>query len=179
MATENLDFDVIKPVRSGLLTVLCIFSILGGVYRLASGSVALSTASSFAEAQKGIQKSKERMQEEKIKNPNARGNAFAEKMVLEAGSIVNEDYIRKNAFISMGTALITILGAILMFRLNRLGFWVYLAGTIAEIALPLLLFGPNLFTGISTTITGFFGLVFVVLYAFCLKEMKPAPVSAG
>ena len=47
------------------------------------------------------------------------------------------------------------------------------AASLAAVATPIAIFGSgNFIAMLSAFIPGFFGLVFIVMYGFCLKEMK-------
>lgn len=79
------------------------------------------------------------------------------------------DEIRALSVAQLGYSLLTLVGAILMFRLRRAGFWVYLAGVLVGIVAPIALAG---FGALNTTFGVFFSVLFAVLYGFCLKEMR-------
>jgi hypothetical protein len=68
--------------------------------------------------------------------------------------------------------IMTLVGAVMMFRLKRTGFGFYVIGTIVYVAAPLLIFGgKGFFATMMTVALAFLGLVFVVLYALNLKHM--------
>ncbi|GAB3549528.1 hypothetical protein [Spirosoma fluminis] len=65
-------------------------------------------------------------------------------------------------------SLLTLIGAVLMFRLRRIGFWVYVVGVLTGIVLPVTLAG---FGALNTSFGVFFSLMFIGLYALNLKDM--------
>jgi hypothetical protein len=67
----------------------------------------------------------------------------------------------------------TLGGALLMWQRRRTGFYLYVVGILASVATPIAIFGSgNFIAMLGAFIPGFFGLVFIVMYGFCLKEMK-------
>jgi len=64
---------------------------------------------------------------------------------------------------------ITLIGAILMFRLRRVGFWVYAAGVAVGLVLPVILAG---FGALNVSFGVFFSLLFVYLYWQNIGEMR-------
>ena len=66
-------------------------------------------------------------------------------------------------------SLLTLVGAILMFRLRRIGYWLYVAGVAVGIFLPIILVG---FSALNTSFGVFFSLIFAGLYWLNIKEMQ-------
>ncbi|WP_254448741.1 hypothetical protein [Spirosoma rhododendri] len=64
---------------------------------------------------------------------------------------------------------LTLIGAILMFRLRRVGFWVYVAGVAVGLILPVILAG---FGALNVSFGVFFSLLFVYLYWTNIGDMK-------
>ncbi len=81
----------------------------------------------------------------------------------------NAAQIRALSLAQFGYSLLTLIGAILMFRLRRLGFWVYLVGIAVGIIGPVALAG---FGALNTSFGVFFSLLFAGLYGYCLPEMR-------
>ena len=80
--------------------------------------------------------------------------------------------IRKSAIGAIISGVCTLLGALLMWRLRRNGFYLYIAGVIIGLVVPFYLYGNNfLAVGISS-FSGFFGLVFIALYALNIKSLR-------
>jgi hypothetical protein len=69
--------------------------------------------------------------------------------------------------------VLTLIGAFLMFRLRRFGFWIYVAGTLAFVALPFWVYGiqNKLAYGLGMLVA-VVGVVFVGLYWRNLRLMK-------
>ncbi|GAB3689547.1 hypothetical protein GCM10027592_06080 [Spirosoma flavus] len=79
------------------------------------------------------------------------------------------DEVRSLAIAQFAYSLLTLIGAILMFRLQRIGFWIYVAGVAVGLFLPVILAG---FVALNTSFGVFFSLLFVGLYWTMVKEMK-------
>lgn len=79
------------------------------------------------------------------------------------------DEIRPLAFAGLIYSIITLVGAFLMFRLRRIGFYVYLAGVAAGLILPVAFVG---FSALNTSFGAFFSIIFAALYWYNLPAMK-------
>ena len=77
--------------------------------------------------------------------------------------------IRSLAIAQFVYSLLTLIGAILMFQLRRIGFWIYLLGVLTGLILPFILAGSDAFLH---TFGVFFSIIFAVLYGFNLRDMR-------
>lgn len=160
----------VKPKRTTFITVLCILTFLGSAYGIFTGLLTYSKGPEISRRQK------EHMEKQKA-NPNAVKMDPNERKFEEGlTAMLDGKKIQQNAIASIIANVITFLGGFLMFRMNRIGFWIYVAGTIAGVVAPLLIFGQNSYAGLFSFGTGFIGLIFIVMYAFNLRDMKPQPV---
>jgi hypothetical protein len=80
--------------------------------------------------------------------------------------------LRKLAQGNLVAALFTLGGALLMWRLRRMGFYFYITGVIFSLAVPFYIFGNDFIAVGATSFNNFFGLVFIALYALNLKAMR-------
>jgi hypothetical protein len=80
----------------------------------------------------------------------------------------DSDEIRALSIAQFFYSLLTLVGAILMFRLRKIGFWVYVAGVLIGIIMPITLAG---FGALNTSFGVFFSILFAGLYAMNLKSM--------
>jgi hypothetical protein len=69
-------------------------------------------------------------------------------------------------------AALSLFGVWNMWYLRRRGFWIYLVASVGALAVPASILGGGLMTSIGLTFTGFFFLLFVVLDALNLKDMR-------
>lgn len=159
-----------EHLRTDFLTILCVLSFIG------SGIGVLSGINNYREAEltsalmrEQMQKSKDEVREKAI---SKEGADMADRMVSKAMDAAQPEKIKQFSVVTAIFNLVTFLGAVLMFRLNRKGFWVYVAGTVALVASPFFIYGTGNFLSISMSLVmGLIGLIFVLLYAKNLKYM--------
>lgn len=161
-----------KPVRTTFITVLCVLTFVGSGYSLVSSIITMQLAGKFE------QLNEQTVNKEIKSSGTEKGNEFAEKMINDSKEMLKKENVIKLNIGNIVANLLTLAGAILMFRMNKRGFWLYLAGIIIWIGTPLALFGVNSVPGIISAVgQGIVGVLFVVMYAFNLKEMNPVPVE--
>lgn len=167
---DNIMFR--KPVRTTFITVLCVLTFVGSGYSLVSSIITMQLAGKFE------QLNEQAVNKEIKSSGTEKGNEFAEKMINDSKEMLKKENVIKLNIGNIVANLLTLAGAILMFRMNKRGFWLYLAGIIIWIGTPLALFGVNSVPGIISAVgQGIVGVLFVVMYAFNLKEMNPVPVE--
>lgn len=81
----------------------------------------------------------------------------------------DSDFVRRLAIGQIGYSLLTLIGAILMFNLRRMGWYVYVAGVVVGLIAPVVLVG---FTALNATFGVFFSMIFAALYWLRLSEMR-------
>jgi hypothetical protein len=170
MSDQDFIDETSKSKRSTFLTILCILSFVG------SGYVILSSATSFAmfhngtmqKMQENQAKSLERMKESKTKN------SFAIKMMESSSSMMDPEKMKLSMIFKIIAAVLTFTGAFLMFKQKVFGYGIYIIGCILGVSEVLYIYGTNNFiTTITASVTGFFSVVFIILYGMCVKEMLP------
>src|SRR5674476_1259352 len=158
MQTNLSDFENEATTRSSFLTVLCVLTFIGSGWAILSSIWTFTTASKSAVM---ISQTSHIQTDSTFKKDSIQiGNTHKTSKVFE-GNI--------KASLS---ALLTLLGALLMWRLNRRGFYLYIAGVLVGILFPLILYGHNLIAIGISSFSSFFGLLFIALYALNLKSMK-------
>jgi hypothetical protein len=172
----NLDeFETELPKRSTFLTVLCVLTFIGSGWAVFSNIYAYKTAGTTVQI---FEKSVIIRRDSAINNDNVagpgdkKGEILGEKMLHSVSKMMTVDNIHKSALGGFIAALFTLGGAILMFYLKRIGFYLYIFGVIIGLLIPLYLYGSNLMAVGMSVFSGFFGLVFIALYALNLKSMK-------
>jgi hypothetical protein len=171
------EFDQEPVKRPTLLTVLCILTFIGSGWSIASNIWAYSTAATTARV---FEKNFDVKRMDSIENKDTanlngrhkRDNIFRGKMMGSISKVMTVDNIRKNSLGIIISALLTLAGALLMWWLKRLGFYLYILGVVIGIIVPFYLYGNNLMAIGISSFSGFFGLVFIALYALNLKSMK-------
>ena len=170
MAHDLDEFDIQPAKRPTFLTVLCILTFIGSGYGIINGTITYFNADRVAktmvaansEIKKDIRKDKN----------DPEGNVFATKVVDDMSVMANPDNLRNSSLGSIIASVICLAGALLMWRLNRKGFYLYVLGTIIGIVVPFYVFGNNFLTALSVGIAAFIGVLFVIFYAMNLKSMK-------
>lgn len=157
-----------QNVRPPLLTFLCITTfIVSAFFIWTSATSAFSTNT--------IDKSQLEEVFDQVKDQieaTAKSEAEAEK----ASEILDKmlpDFdpvkFKKFHFGNLAAAILTIVGAALMWGLNKKGLWLYFTGTAVSILAPLIVFNSVLAYSFSF-LFGFFGIIFCVLYFLNFKN---------
>ncbi|QKZ11196.1 hypothetical protein [Spirosoma sp. KUDC1026] len=149
-------------MRSQFLTILCILSFIGCAISLADATISLTNTQAAAETT--YVKPNDTPEERKDK-PN---QYFEDRSSGDQPMPGDTDEIRSLAIAQLIYALLTLTGAILMFNLRRIGFWIYVAGVVVGTVLPVSLAG---FGAINTSFGVVFSFVFVALYWLNIKDM--------
>jgi hypothetical protein len=159
-----------KPQRPTFLTVLCILTFIGSAWGIINGvSNYMNADVASSVVGEAMDEAKDEIKEE----ASGTESKIAEKVFSGVSDILDPAKMRKNALFQIGANVLTLLGALLMFQLKKTGFWVYLVGTVLAILAPIIVYGAtNLLSLGMTMIYGFFGVLFVVLYAVNLKHLR-------
>jgi hypothetical protein len=162
----------IKPLRPKFLTFLCYLTIFGSSWIFVQS---ISSLSNPEQISLEFSKSLSQMQvqfEDAFKQDPATGEKV-EQLIENAAAVNSTSNMRDHAFFAMVSNLLTLLGAMLMLRLKKNGFRLYLLGTLISVVAPILVFGGTNLLGLAFAFyAGFFGLIFVILYAVKLKYME-------
>ncbi len=176
MESQLDGFDEEPKIRPTLLTVLCILTFVGSSWLIITNIWAYATAAKTAQM---VSMVREANRNDSIKYSDTskaarhqNGMLFREKIFSSVSQMMTVKNIRRNALGGIISAIFTLLGAILMWHLKRAGFYLYLFGTLLGIAVPLILYGVNMMSVGISSFTGFFGLVFVALYALNFKNFN-------
>lgn len=162
-------YQIAPAQRSTFLTVLCILSFIGGIWTLWSGY-----RNAFTDApQQGLIEAREKMEEARaemgddampvVDDLMGSGLAMAESAAAHAEELGYGELVM---------AALSLFGVWNMWNLRRRGFWIYLAASVGALVLPAIVIDGGLMASIGLMFTGFISLVFVVLYALNLKEMR-------
>lgn len=156
-----------KSLRPTFLTVLCILTFIG------SGWGIINAVSSYQSADVVSGVTSEVMDEafDEIENSGEEVPGFVEKIMGEVSEGLSPEKIRNTAMASGVSAILTLLGAILMWGLNKNGYWIYIAGIAVAIFAPMFI-QDGILGIIGAGGAGFFGILFIVLYGVNLKHMK-------
>jgi hypothetical protein len=167
---ENFPQVAEPKKRPDFLTVLCILTFLGsglGIFNNLTKYVNSDIISSVAK--EAIDMSKENIDSA---GSTESGKKLADKLLSGASDLMNPAKLKQNYLLSMISNAITLLGAFLMFRLKKIGYWTYVAGIVVLVATPLIIFGAGNILSLGMTLgLGFVGILFIVLYSLNLKHL--------
>lgn len=158
--------------RPTFLTILCVLTFIGSGFGLTSGVSnyinAEQAVNDKAMLQEAIDDAREQLEE-------ADGGPALE-LLDEFSESVNDSYtmenIRVNGLGNAGSSLVTLLGALMMWCLRRVGFHLYVAGSILAMAVPYYAYGSGMIGMMNVLFTGAVGLLFIILYALNLKHLQ-------
>lgn len=178
-------FDDEERIRPTLLKVLCVLTFIGSSWLILTNIWAYATAGKTAQMISNIKNRAENNSTKKMDSLHTASNDslktnveqkkgffFREKMMSSFSKIMTEENIRKTAVGTIISALLTLTGALLMWYFKRSGFFLYVAGTLLGLLVPFFLYGINLMSMGVSFFSGFFGLVFIALYALNIKSLR-------
>ncbi len=174
-----LNDDILPPVRSTFLTVLCVLTFIGSAYGIYQGITTIVSSGKMSEMMKNtVNNEKQAEQRKQMEAKNDKGSKFGLKMMDSVKEMSDEKKLKQAGVVAIIGNLLTLGGAILMWRLNRVGFFVYLAGIVTWVGAPIVIYGPGAFLPMVIAAFSFFvGLLFVILYAMNLKDMRNTQLS--
>lgn len=159
--------------RPMFLTVLCILTWIGSGIAFLGALINLFTVNTISKVYGESDTRFSDLMEEipETGEPGEEiGRAFAEEMVGGMDNLMK--WMPTINLVNLGVAILCIIGALLMWRLKKTGFYIYTAATLLAIIVPLVLLGGNLLGALSAVGAGFFGVAFVIMYGVNLKHMR-------
>lgn len=153
-------------MRSQFLTLLCILTFLSCAWGLLDATVSFVQTDAVSETVYVEQKRTDPNQEKQQKQQK---QYFEDRSSDDVPLPGNPEQIKSLAVAQFIYSLLTLIGAFLMFRLRRIGFWIYVAGIAVGLVLPVALAG---FGALNTSFGVFFSIIFAGLYWVSLKEMS-------
>ncbi len=165
------ELDEQPKKRTTFIKVLCILTFIGSSYGLLSGVYSYFTAEKTAQdTQKAANIFNAKKQP--ANDADKKGDAIAKNILNTLADSFTPENIRKLSISEIIGALLCLAGALLMWRINKKGYILYVAGVLLGIIIPFVLFGNNIMGIIMSVVSGFVGLVFCILYGVNLKDMK-------
>ncbi|WP_461053116.1 hypothetical protein [Spirosoma arcticum] len=150
------------PVRSQFLTLLCVLTFIGCALSLFDALMTLVQTDAASNTPR-IERTYTPEQQKQIPK-----QYFEDRSAGDESAPTDPDRIRLLAIAQFPYALLTLAGALLMFRLRRVGFWIYVAGVAIGLVLPVVLVG---FGALNTSFGVFFSMLFAGLYWLNLRDM--------
>ena len=150
-------------MRSQYLTLLCILTFLSCAIGLVDAVVSYFQTSAVSETPYVADQWKKAGTDTEPKK------YFEDRSSGDVPLPANEEQVRSLAIAQFAYSILTLIGAVLMFRLRRIGFWVYVAGIVVGFVLTVSMGG---FGALNTSFGVFFSLIFAGLYWVNIKEMS-------
>lgn len=152
-----------RPVRSQFLTLLCVLTFIGCALSLFDAFMTLVQTDAASNTPR-IERNYTPEQQKQLPK-----QYFEDRSAGEESAPTDPDRIRLLSIAQFPYALLTLAGAVLMFRLRRVGFWVYVTGVVVGLVLPVVLVG---FGALNTSFGVFFSVLFAGLYWLNLRDMR-------
>lgn len=169
---DTLDIEVTGKVkkRPSLLTVLCILTFIVSGYNFIFSLWGLFQSKPFDAA--GMEQGMRQLNEAAQSADGPLRN-FLMNVVdgLSATIKAGVEHATALGITEIVVAGLSILGAYLMLRLQKNGFYTYVIAKIIGIVVPLTLLGFNILTGMMYGLAAVVGAVFVILYGLNRKYM--------
>ena len=150
-------------MRSQFLLLLCVLTFLSCALGLVDSVISFVKTDDVSQTAR-IERTL--TPEQQAKQPK---DYFEDRSSGDAPMPGDPDQIRPLAIAQFAYSLLTLIGAVLMFRLRRIGFWVYVLGVLVGLVAPVALAGTS---ALNTSFGVFFSILFAGLYALNLKEMR-------
>ncbi|MEG0796794.1 MAG: hypothetical protein RR397_09885 [Odoribacter sp.] len=162
-------FEEKKVQRPTLLIVLCVLTFIGSGWSVLSNLFSMFTA--------GLMNSN--MQMEQYSNmagqmEDGGVTSFLSGILNSSMEVLQVTIAHANEIAVMGIVLsvISLLGAVMMFQLKRLGFYLYTASQILALFILPYFAGFSIAVLIGMLSSGLFAILFIILYAVNLKYMN-------
>ncbi len=167
---STLDHPGTFVQRPTFLTVLCILTFIVSGYHLITGIIGLFGDQSFDPVQ--MAEINEQMSEA-MDGADASTRAFIENFMNSIAATMRSAVANATAIAWFGilASLLSIGGAYLMFKLRRVGYYVYIAAKVVGILGVLLFLGLNMLTLTATIFLAIVATLFIFLYGTQRKYM--------
>ena len=157
--TENQPVEA-APKRPQFLTVLCILTFIGSALAFIGAIYGYFTVSASAAMLENMGNM------EGAADPTGMMGGMQETMRL---AVVNA---LPNMIIGVVCSLLCLFGAIQMWNLKKMGFYIYAVGEVAPAIAAFILGGGGMFGSMGAAIGLIFALVWIVLYGVNFKHLK-------
>ncbi|MDF2438569.1 MAG: hypothetical protein K0Q95_2945 [Bacteroidota bacterium] len=158
---EQTNMETAVPAkRPQFLNVLCILSFIGTGIGIIMGVYHLATAGASQEAIAALD--------------SMGGEDMAAIPGMESmmdGAIAAAKYAYVLAALEIVCNLLCLFGVLQMWKLKKMGFYIYLVAQLIAIVAPLILVGGGLFGGLML-VMAIFPIAFIVMYGLNLKHMQ-------
>lgn len=160
-------FQENRQTRPAMLTVICILTFIGSGWSILSNLFTLFTGGMAGDAT---------MQMEQFSSMagDVEGSSLMSNLLNSSMSLlqVTFQYAREIALFGLVLSVISLIGAIMMFRMRRMGFYLYTTAQILSLLVLPYFAGFSMLVFMSIFMSLIFVILFVTLYAVNLKYMK-------
>jgi hypothetical protein len=165
--------NISPKIRTSFITVLCILTFIGSGWGIISGIMNYTSADSVGATKDLIEDSLDDAMDQMDDNEDMTDGqkSFIENMLGSVTGSFTPEKIRSSSVISILSCMITIAGAVLMWSLNKKGFYIYIVGILVSIVGLATIFG-GLIGALAAGGTGFVGVIMIILYGVNLKDMN-------
>ncbi len=169
IANSNLMIAQNANKRPEFLTVICILSFIGlglGIFNGFSGLVFSNVSDSLIPLIEDVSEQASR----EMMNVPENTEAFIQEMfdiIIQA--LNNIAVLSLLILLTQGLALS---GVIMMWNLKKTGFYIYVAGKVIYLLIPVSVLGFNVITAMVISSNSLFIAIFIVLYAIHFKYLK-------
>lgn len=164
MPEETIKSTGQKPLRPLFLTILCALTFIGSVAGIIINSRGYINADSEVER---ISSGKSKTRLKNLFTPGK--TAFDEPVRINN---LNVENYKKFSIGCIASYILCLIGAVLIYKLKRTGFYSFTLGTFFNLITHLLLFGDNFGAMGISIIFALGGLVFIILFGLNLKYME-------
>jgi len=176
MSKNSYEYETEPVSRPSFLTWLCILTFIGSGWAIVSSAYTYVSVEKYANilsGEKPLQKDSTYV--DSSGSVHNERKVLSEKIKASFSKILDKDNMRKLAIGNLIAAIFTLTGAIFMWHLKRMGFYIYIAGVIIALIIPFYLFGNDMIAVGATSFNNFFGLIFIALYALNIRVMNGKP----
>ncbi|MBI4930332.1 MAG: hypothetical protein HY841_06185 [Bacteroidetes bacterium] len=156
------------PKRPTFLTVLCILTYVGVGLGIVMSVVAwwgMHAAQAMMDATSSMAEGMTEAAGTDMSSIPGMGDAMA-----EANAAIK--WANVTLIVSIVGALLCLVGALQMWKLKKMGFFIYVVGELAPVIATAVLLGGSAFGGMSLVMGAVFPVLFVILYGLNLKHMS-------
>ena len=155
--------------RPDFLTVICILTFIGSGFGIINNVTNYLNADVLTEMGKqAIDQTREKVDSES----SGEGKKLADQMMSGASAMMDKKKLKQNYLLTVLSNIMTLAGALLMFRLRKSGYWLYVAGIVVLVATPVVIFGTgNLLSMSITMLFAAIGILFIILYSLQLRHL--------
>ncbi len=155
--------------RPTFLTVICILSFIGTGFSILSALIGIAMAPFYnAVSEESNVAMDEAMGELSSQSP---GFASFFGKIMGTSQAIMEHALIIN-LVNLACSIIALFGVIMMWKLKKLGFYLYSVSEIIILVLPVALIGFSFMLGFSLVFGFIFTAGFIIMYALNLKAMR-------